>query len=213
MLLRLGYQGTRYSSCSFLGAEEGGTLELPIKLGLHANGQSISFVLITFSLRVRSEPDSGDKVFVVALGVFVYRTAVVSLLWVELLAATATRRRTLVISRGSCRHCGDMNDREGLIWILRSRIFKSLLIPGPGSAFQVKTVNADTFSWNSELLLDAAILTSNDFLLDLCLGFDRVEGPLLFRVLSGDLLQGSRQETLRIVETSEPEGDGALSTS
>ena len=73
-------------------------------------------------------------------------------------------------------------------------------------------MDADTFSRNCELLLDAAILTSNDFFLDLCLGFDRVERPLLLSVLSGDLLHGSGEETLRIVETSEPEGDGTLST-
>jgi len=73
-------------------------------------------------------------------------------------------------------------------------------------------MDADTFSGNRKLLLDTAILTSDDFLLNLCLGFDRVERPLLFRVLSSDLLHGSREETLWIVETSQPEGNGALST-
>jgi len=202
----------RSPSCSFLGAEECDTLELPVKLGLHANGKSIGFVLITFSLRVGSEPDSGDKVFIITLGVLVNRTAVVSLFRVELLFASTTWRRTLVISRDSCRSGGNVNDGERRIRILGNRIFKPLLVPGPSSAFNVKSMNADTFRRNSELLLDAAILTSNDFFLDLCLCFHRVERPLLFRMLSCDFLHGGRKETLRIVETSKPEGYRALSS-
>jgi hypothetical protein len=84
----------RSLSCSFLGAEERDTLELPVKLRLHANGKSIGLVLITLSLRVGSEPDPGDKVFIITLGVLVNRTAVMSLFGVELLFASATWRRT-----------------------------------------------------------------------------------------------------------------------
>lgn len=182
----------RSLSCSFLGAEERDTLELPVKLRLHANGQSIGLVLITLSLRVGSEPDPGDKVFIITLGVLVNRTAVMSLFGVELLFASATWRGTLVVSRGGCRHGGNVNDWERRVRILGSRVFKPLLVPGPSSAFNVKSMNADTFSRNSELLLDAAILTSDDFFLDFCLGFDRVERPLLFGVLSSDFLHGGR---------------------
>ena len=73
-------------------------------------------------------------------------------------------------------------------------------------------MDTDAFRGNSKLLLDAAILTSDDFFLDLCLGFDRVERPFLLGVLSSYLLHGSCEETLRIVETSQPEGNRPLST-
>ena len=163
-------------------------------------------------MRVGSEPNPSDKVSIVTLGVLVDGAAVVSLLGVLLLSATATWRRTLVVRWGGCRNRSEMNDWEGLIRILRSRVLESLLVPGPGGAFQVETVDADTFGGNCELLLDAAILASNDLFLDLCLGFDGVERPLLLGVLSGDLLHGGSEETLGIIEASEPEGDGALST-
>lgn len=212
MQLRYGSKEQGSRSCSLLGAYEGDTLELPVNLGLHANGQGIACLLITLPLRVGSEPNPGDKVSIVTLGVLVDRAAVVSLLGVELLAATTTRRGTLVVGRGGCRHRSEVDDWEGLEGILRRRILESLLVPRPGGAFQVETVDADTFGGNRELLLDAAIFTSNDLFLDLCLGFDRVERPLLLGVLSGDLLHGSSEETLGIIEASEPEGDGALST-
>ena len=112
----------RFLPCSILGAEERDTLELPVKLGLHTNGHGIGLVLITFSLGIGSEPDSGDKVFIITLRILVNWTAVMSLLGVELLAASTTRRRTLVVSRGSCRLRSNVNNRERLIWILRSGI-------------------------------------------------------------------------------------------
>lgn len=66
-------------------------------------------------------------------------------------------------------------------------------------------MDAYTFLRHLESLLDATIVTSNDFLLDLSLRLNGVKGPLLLRVLSCHLLHSSSQETLWIVESSEPE--------
>ena len=71
-------------------------------------------------------------------------------------------------------------------------------------------MDANTLRRNGELLLDAAGLINDDFLLHLGLGLDGIKRPLLLGVLSGDLLHGCSEETLRVVEASEPEGDGAL---
>ena len=70
-------------------------------------------------------------------------------------------------------------------------------------------MHADTLGWHLEGLLDAAIVTANDFLLDLSFGLDRVKRPLLLGVLSGDFLHSGSQETLWVVEAGQPEGDGA----
>jgi len=73
-------------------------------------------------------------------------------------------------------------------------------------------MDADTLSWHREGLLNAAIFTANDFLLDFSLRLDGIKRPFLLGVLSGDFLQCCSQETLWVVESSQPEGDwtGAL---
>lgn len=57
-----------------------------------------------------------------------------------------------------------MDDREGLEWILRTLIFESPLISGPGGTFNVESVDADTLLGYGEGLLNATVLTSDDFL-------------------------------------------------
>lgn len=128
---------------------------------------------------------------------------------VELLAAAATGGGSAGLGawRGGLR--SDVDNGEGLEGILGGLVFESLLVSRPGSTFEVQTMDADTFRRCGEGLLNATIFTTNDFLLDLCLGLDGIKGPLLLSVLSGDLLHGGSEETLWVVEASEPEGDGA----
>ena len=102
-----------------------------------------------------------------------------------------------------------MDDREALEWILRDLILEFLLSLGPGGALQVEAVDTDTFLRDGESLFDTARLVDNNLLLDFCLGLYGIERPLLFTVQSSDLLQGSSKETLRVIEASEPERDGA----
>lgn len=66
-------------------------------------------------------------------------------------------------------------------------------------------MDADTFRWNLEGLLNTAIIAANDFFLDFSLGLDGVKRPFLLSVLSGDFLHSSGQETLWVVEASQPE--------
>jgi len=93
----------------------------------------------------------------------------VRLFRVQLLFATTTCGRSLVTLLWRGRLRSEMNNREGLEWILRGLILESLLVPGPGSAFKEKTMDADTLRWDLECLFDAAIFATDDFLLDLCL--------------------------------------------
>jgi len=191
--------------CSLLGAEQGDTLQLPVDLGLHADGQVVVLVLVAVLGGVGAQPHSRDEVLIVTLWVLVDGAAVVSSLGVELLLATTTGGGTGVVRSGGSRLGGEMNHGEGLEWILRGLVFEALLVSGPGSTFKVETVDADTFTWDLEYLLDATIFASNDFLLDFSLGLNGLKRPLLLGVLSSDLLHGGGQETLRVVEASQPE--------
>lgn len=127
----------------------------------------------------------------------------------ELLLAATASRRPLVALLWRSGLSSEVNDWEGLEWILGDRVFESLLVSGPCGTFKIKTVDADTLSWHREGLLNAAIFTANDFLLDFSLRLDGIKRPLLLGVLSGDFLQGCGQETLWVVESGQPEGDRA----
>ena len=95
-----------------------------------------------------------------------------------------------------------MNDWEGLVWILGSLVLESSLVSGPGGTLDVEAVDANTFWIHCECLLNLSIFASNDFLKDFGLWLDGIERPLLLRVLSGDFLHSSCEETLWIVEPS-----------
>lgn len=119
-------------------------------------------------------------------------------------AATAGWRSLVALLR-CCGLGSDVNDREGLEWILRGLVFESLFVSGPGSAFKVESMDADTLRWHLEGLLNTTIIASNDFLLDLSLRLNRVKRPLLLSVLSCNFLHRSGQETLWVVEAGQPE--------
>ena len=131
------------------------------------------------------------------------------LLGVLLMATAATSLRPRV-GLHSCGLGSEVDNREWLERILGGLILEFLLVLGPGGTFEEEAVDTDTFLRDGECLLNTARFVKDDFLLDFSLWLDGIKGPLLFRVLSGDLLHSSSQETLRVIEAGEPERDGAL---
>lgn len=123
----------------------------------------------------------------------------------DFLSAAAASRGSLVVCLWGCGLGSHVDDWEGLEWILRSLVFKALLISRPGCTFDVETVDADTFRRHLECLLNATIVSTDDFFLHFGLWLDGIERPFLLGVLSGDLLHRGSEETLRVIETSEPE--------
>ena len=86
---------------------------------------------------------------------------------------------TSCISLDLGRHSCHVNDREGLVWILGSLVLESLLVSGPGSTLDIEAVDADTFCRHSELFLDLAIFSADNFFEDICLRLNGIERPLL----------------------------------
>lgn len=73
-------------------------------------------------------------------------------------------------------------------------------------------MDEDTFGRWRDCFVNATVISLNGVLLCFSLRLDLIERPLLVRVLTGNLLHGSCQEALRIVEAGQPEGSGALSS-
>ncbi len=160
---------------SLLSTEQGDTLEFPIPFGEDSTWGCSIFLLVVRG-RVGAEEHSRDQVLIITLGVLVDR-ALVEVLGLRLLFATAWGGTG--ISLGRCRHGCEMNDGEGLEGILRGLVLEFLLVSGPGGTFDVETVDAHTFRWYVESLLDATIFTSNDFFLDFSLRLDGIKRPFL----------------------------------
>jgi len=113
---------------SLLGTEQGHALEFPVGLRLHADGQSIGSAFAAVLGGVGSEPDSGDQVPIVTLGVLVHGAGVVGLPRVELLPAATTCGRSLVVGAWRSRLGSDVHNGERLEGILRGLVFESLLV-------------------------------------------------------------------------------------
>lgn len=162
------------ASRSLLSTEQGDTLQLPVDLRPHTRlSLVVSLTSVGFLVGVRAEPDASDQVLIITLRVLVDRAAVVGPLRV-LLLTTATTRCTLVCLRsGGLR--SEVDDREGLEWILGDGVLKLLLALRPGGTFNEEAVDASALGRHLEGLLNAAILASDNLLLDLCLRFDGIE--------------------------------------
>jgi len=99
-----------------------------------------------------------------------------------------------------------MHNRELKVQILSSLILKALTLLRPLSTFQVETMNKDSFRLLRKLPFDLTIITLNDLFLWSKLWFNKIKRPFLLSMLTSYFLKHSSQETLRIVEASQPEG-------
>jgi len=96
-----------------------------------------------------------------------------------------------------------MDNWECLIQIPSRLLIETSL--GPGSSLKEQTVDKDSLIWSLDVSLNPSIITVNGFLKWLIPLFDCIKRPVLFRVLSSDLLKSAGEESLLVVETSEPE--------
>jgi len=149
------------------------------------------------------EQHLGDEVLVGPLWIFVDYAFVVVLgqgQWVVLLAHASVLGALVVGVRGDGSH---MHNWEGLEEFLSRGFFEASL--SPRGTFKEKTVNVDSLIWWAKSFLDSSIFSLDDFLHRLVPLSDGIERPLGLSVLSSDLLKNSGQESLLVIETSQPE--------
>ena len=162
------------ASSSLLSTNQGDALQLPVDLRPHTRlSLVVSLASVSFLVGVRAEPDASDQVPIIALRVLVDRAAVVGSLRVLLLTAATTRCTLVCLRSGGLR--SEVDNREGLEWILGDGVLKLLLALGPGGTFNEEAVDASALGRHLEGLLNAAILASDNLLLDLSLRFDGIE--------------------------------------
>jgi len=96
-----------------------------------------------------------------------------------------------------------MDNWEGLIQVLSRLLIETSL--GPGSSLKVESVDVDSLAWSLDVLLNSSVITLDGLLQWLVPLLDSIKRPAALTVLSGDLLESTGQETLLVIETSEPE--------
>lgn len=100
-----------------------------------------------------------------------------------------------------------MKNWEGVVKFFRLRFFKSLFVLVPSCTLKIETMDVNTLSWCIELFtFNSSVITLNDILQDIRCELDLIKRPSLGFSLSCNLLLHGGQETLRIEETSHPEG-------
>ena len=197
----------RIVHCSFLATEQRDSLECPVVSWFHCRAIVSATVLpiacVSWLRWLRLQINFGDQVLVVALWHFVDRAVVVGLLNVCLVVSSTSLQASLLWR--CSRDRSHVQNGELEVQVLACLFLEALTLLGPLGSLEIESVNEHALLLWLKLSFHTAIVSLNDFFLRSELGLHLVKRPLLVRVLAGDFLQNSCQETLRVVETSQPE--------
>lgn len=202
----------RLARSSLLGAKQGDTLESPILVGMSDDLILLVLLLIVvlFVGGVGFKVYARDQILVVPLRILVHGAMIVGLLLrfqvLFLVVGGCAVVRSLILV---CRHGRHVDNREGKVKVFTNGVLEVASLV-PGGTLKIESMNEDTFGGGRDCLVNTTVISLDCLLLRLSLGLDLIEGPLLFGVLPSDLLHGGSQETLRIIETGQPEGSRSL---
>ena len=197
---------------SFLLAKEGHTPKPPLvhHYVCFALLRCVLLFTLIILLWLRTEVELSDQVLIRAHVVLVHRAWIHRLLILSLVLLGCAGALVLLGSGAIGVH---LDVGEGEVKILALRVLEVPLRLVPSGALQVQTMDPYTVDrLLDSLAFDSGIVCNNCVpgISDVGTLFDGIEGPVIVPVGAGDLLANGGQESLRVEEASQPEGDWAL---
>jgi len=169
---------------------------------LRAGWAFSSLLTLVLLRRLRLKIELSDEISVLANGVLVDR-ALVKILLID--RCLFRRTRTLLFGRWA--FSIELNVRERIEKIFTLGVFKVTLRLVPGSSFEVKSMDPDTFRWLGDALSFNASVVTDKSVSRICnfrARLDGIQSPVVSSVSTSDFLSNGSEESLTIEESSQP---------